>query len=87
MRVAEKRKLASLRKAAARLEGLVVLRVELNEFSDGRGGFACKPVLYFTDGTRLTFWVRETEQADYGVEPHVSALSDPARICGAEPIA
>lgn len=53
----------------ADVEGLRIVRVELNPFDDGRGGHAYNPVIVLADGSRLRFEVQETESGEYGVRP------------------
>lgn len=54
------------REATRKLRGRIVKTVELRPFRDGRGGFAHSPVIFFTDGTALSFVTHETESTEYG---------------------
>ncbi len=53
----------------ADVEGLRIVRVEMNPFDDGRGEHAYNPVIVLADGSRLRFDVQETESGEYGVRP------------------
>lgn len=56
------------RETARRLAGRTIARVILRPFAEANGGGAATdPVIVFTDGTRLGFMVRETED-EYGVD-------------------
>lgn len=49
------------------VEGRRIAKLHLNRFADGRGGFACDPVIVLDDGTRLYFEVQETDAGGYGI--------------------
>jgi len=60
-------------KLAARLVGLTIVAVDLRPFNpnmldtgDLRPAF--DPIITFSDGSRITFMVQETEVGEYGVE-------------------
>lgn len=53
--------------------GKTVERVEMFPFDDGRGGTAHRPVVFFTDGTKIFFAAEETER-----EPGVDISYVPA---------
>jgi hypothetical protein len=50
------------------LKGKVVERVEMNPFSDGRGGMTHDPRIVFTDGSSIRFDVAPTENDEGGVD-------------------
>lgn len=50
------------------LRNKTIKGVQWRKFSDGRGGVTCDPLLIFTDGSELSFHVKETE-SEYGVDP------------------
>lgn len=49
--------------------GRRIVKVEMNRFANGKGGWAFDPVFELDDGTRLAFTVDETESLAYGVRP------------------
>jgi hypothetical protein len=62
------------RKTARALQGKTIARVILNPFDPNREDGHCieematDPWIVFTDGTRLSFRVQETEFGEYGVD-------------------
>jgi hypothetical protein len=50
------------------LVGKTIERVEMNTFPNGRGGYASAPVIYFTDGSSISFETQETERGYYGTK-------------------
>lgn len=58
------------RATKALLRGRRIVDVNLNRFSDGRGGWTHDPAILLDDGSLLKFDVRETDAGGrYGVEP------------------
>lgn len=55
------------------LVGRTIVAVDLQRFSDGKGGWAFDPVLTLDNGRRLGFSVQETDTGEYGVELLLSA--------------
>jgi hypothetical protein len=47
--------------------GKTVARVDLNPFDDGKGATAHAPVIYFTDGSSISFSTEETDMEGYGI--------------------
>ncbi len=50
-------------------QGKTIDFVDWHPFDDGRGGTAHDPVIYFTDGSSLSFLAEETEVGEYGIRP------------------
>ena len=48
--------------------GKRIKRIRLRPFPDGRGGRAYDPIIELDDGTRIQFYVQETDVGEYGVE-------------------
>lgn len=48
------------------IKGKKVARVDMRPFDSGHKDAATHPVIYFTDGSRLTFYTQETEGGEYG---------------------
>lgn len=49
--------------------GRTIVGVELNRFSDGKGGWAFDPFFLLDNGGRLAFYVQETDTGEYGIGP------------------
>ena len=58
----------SYRAARQLLVGRRIVRVRLNPFADGRGGWAYQPAIYLDNGTVVSFMTDETEIGEYGTQ-------------------
>lgn len=68
----------TVRRATKRdLKGRRIVDVNLNRFSNGRGGWAYAPAILLDNGVLLTFDVQETDTPDYGVEPVLAIPEEP----------
>lgn len=57
-----------IRNGDRRIVGQKITGLNLNSFSDGRGGRTTNPVITLSNGVKLYFQTQETEGSDYGTE-------------------
>lgn len=50
-----------------RLRGRKIVRIEWNEFDNGRGEKVTDPIFHLDDGSLVSFSVAETEVGEYGI--------------------
>ena len=72
--ITRQHRLKAMRALARSLARKRIVRVETNEFDDGRDDWAFSPAIYLDDGSVLGFVVSETETGEYGVDMALSEL-------------
>ena len=65
-----------MRATAKELVGRKIIAVNFRRFSDGKRGWAFRPLITLDNGRRIWFTAQETELGEYGVKIGISDVKD-----------